>query len=499
VPSHPILPIELVQRIEAEVGPIDAALERAIERVYTASCAEEFYDAERGVRAELMRRGDLAVGAVLEQKASDPAFVEPAKKLMMAQADAAGVKLKSHGRRPTRVRLLGGSVIRFRTLQLLPVAQKGPGRKRGVGRRGRNGSGVYPALAVLGIEGRSTPALRVEIAREVGEANSVAVARASLRERGLDVPHKTALRLAYLFADRALERRVGAIAEASASPPEVGELAGKRVAVGIDGGRLRIRVNPKAGRRNAKTGHRRYKAPWREPKVMTIYVVDDEGQKHPRHRMFLDATMGDADAAVALLIGHLRLLGAHNAEHVSLHGDGAAWIWGRAEEIREALSLAPDMFTEVVDRYHAVEHLAEISKLPKSWDDDDRAKWFKRGKKLLDAGRIEDLLAHAKTLAVGRRGKAVRDACKYFETHKDRMRYARYRAVGLPIGSGAVESAVRRVVNLRLKGNSIYWLEDHAEAMLHLRSHLKAGRWDDLVRTTVQQPVWTPQPRAKAA
>ena len=231
---------------------------------------------------------------------------------------------------------------------------------------------------------------------------------------------------------------------------------------------------------------------------MTVYVIDDEGNKHPRHRTFLDATMGDADAAVALLIGHLRLLGAHKAEHVSLHGDGAAWIWGRAEEIRKALGLPPDKFTEVVDWYHAVEHLTEISKLPKSWDDADRAKWLKPAKRLLHGGRIEELVAHAKTLAVGRRGKAVNDACKYFETHKDRMRYARFRAAGLPIGSGATESAVRRVVNLRLKGNSIYWLQDHAEAMLHLRSHLKCGRWDDLVRATLRQPVWTPRPRAKA-
>ncbi len=89
------LPIELVQQIEAEVGPIDAALERAIERVYLASSGEEFYDAERGMRTELMRRADLAVGAVLKHKAADDAFVKPAKELMMAQAEAAGVKYGS--------------------------------------------------------------------------------------------------------------------------------------------------------------------------------------------------------------------------------------------------------------------------------------------------------------------------------------------------------------------------------------------------------------------
>ena len=68
------LPIELLQRIEAEVGPVDAALERAIHAVYRAASAEEFYDAERGMRAELMRRADLAVGAVLEHKTSEDAL-----------------------------------------------------------------------------------------------------------------------------------------------------------------------------------------------------------------------------------------------------------------------------------------------------------------------------------------------------------------------------------------------------------------------------------------
>ncbi len=493
------LPPELHVQLESELGALDPALEHALLAVWNASSEEEFYDAERGVRTELIRRADVAVGAVLKHKVSDPAFVTPCKELMKARAEAAGVKLKSHGRRSTRVRLLGGSVIQFRTLQLLPVAQKRPGRKRGVGRRGENGAGVYPALAVLGIEGRATPALRVETAREFAEANSTAVARASLAERGLEIPHKTALRLTYLFADRVLRRRTSAMAEAVLNPPEVGELVGKRVAIGIDGGRLRVRESPKAGRRNAKTHHRRYKAPWREPKVMTIYVIDEQGRKHPRHRTFLDATMGNADEAVALLIGHLRLMGAHHAEHLSLHGDGAAWIWGRAQEIRDSLGLLPDQFTEVVDRYHAVEHLTEISKLPRTWDEATRAKWLKRAMKLLDAGRIEVLLTHIRSLAVGRRAKEVRKASNYFETHAERMRYALYRKAHLPIGSGAVESGVRRVVNLRMKGNSIYWLENHAEAILHLRSHLKAGRWDDLVRSSFEQPVWTPRPRAAAA
>ena len=58
------------------------------------------------------------------------------------------------------------------------------------------------------------------------------------------------------------------------------------------------------------------------------------------------------------------------------------------------------------------------------------------------------------------------------------MDYARIAALKLPIGSGAIESAIRRVVNLRLKGPSIYWHKTTAEAVLLLRSYYKAGRWN---------------------
>ena len=65
------------------------------------------------------------------------------------------------------------------------------------------------------------------------------------------------------------------------------------------------------------------------------------------------------------------------------------------------------------------------------------------------------------------------------------MRYKAFQDRGLPIGSGAVESAVRQVVNLRLKSNGMFWLQEHAEYLLHLCAFLRAGRWDDLVLATL--------------
>ncbi len=57
--------------------------------------------------------------------------------------------------------------------------------------------------------------------------------------------------------------------------------------------------------------------------------------------------------------------------------------------------------------------------------------------------------------------------------------YARFRRRGVPLGSGAIESAIRRVVNLRLKGNSLTWYQENAEGMLMLRCLVLSKRWDD--------------------
>lgn len=75
---------------------------------------------------------------------------------------------------------------------------------------------------------------------------------------------------------------------------------------------------------------------------------------------------------------------------------------------------------------------------------------------------------------------AVWTEIAYVGRHGDdgHMEYAPYRRRGLPLGSGAIESAIRRVIHLRLKGNSVFWDEDNAEGMLQIRGLVLSGRWD---------------------
>ena len=97
---------------------------------------------------------------------------------------------------------------------------------------------------------------------------------------------------------------------------------------------------------------------------------------------------------------------------------------------------------------------------------------------------LKEVISSILLICRGRRSKKLLREKDYFVRNQKRMKYDLIATNGLPIGSGAMESAIRRVVNLRLKGASIYWLEDTAEAMLLLRSFYKSGRWEMLKKQT---------------
>jgi hypothetical protein len=113
----------------------------------------------------------------------------------------------------------------------------------------------------------------------------------------------------------------------------------------------------------------------------------------------------------------------------------------------------------------------------------------RKAKKHLWQGQIEPLVADIDKLAVGRRAKAVKEHRDYFADNGNRMQYKAFSEAGLPIGSGIIESAVRRIVNMRLKSPGKFWEYDNAEHMLLLRSYLKAGRWRTLVSWSLASAV----------
>ena len=121
---------------------------------------------------------------------------------------------------------------------------------------------------------------------------------------------------------------------------------------------------------------------------------------------------------------------------------------------------------ELVDFYHAVEHLGKVAACRKAWNPSQRQRWVKKHKKLLKAGKIQQVTDAIKTFCKGRSSKEFRRERNYFLRNQHRMRYHTIGGMGLQMGSGAMESAIRRVVNLRLKGAAIYWHVGTAEVPL---------------------------------
>ena len=252
-----------------------------------------------------------------------------------------------------------------------------------------------------------------------------------------------------------------------------------KIVVSIDGGRIRIR-SKKRGPKTAKKRNR-FKGQWREVKLFVIYVVDEEGNKIKKELPIIDGIIGSPQAVFNLLKRYLTGLDLNKVNNIVFVADGAPWIWKRINQLFDSTILPAHVKVyQILDYYHAMEHLNALAKqLYKGKRDQN--KWIKECKELLHVGKIDEFITKIKQDdGEHKKGKLVKLEQGYFINNAARLIYKTCKDNGLPQGSGAVESGVRRVVNLKMKGNSIYWKEDSANDMLFIRSFYKAGRWEDI-------------------
>jgi hypothetical protein len=449
---------------------------------------EAFCTAERALVALAMNVASDVVQRVVQDVSDDQTRRREAFSDVRARAGERGIEMRNERDRRTEFRTLGGRTVEVTTPYATARPRAGATREK----RGAQGTGVYPVLDQLGISGRCTPALRLLVARAVCEANSVTAARDLLGSSGVDVDHKAALRLTYSVCDDALRARKEAIRATVAGAAE-GPFVGRRVVAAVDGGRVNTRK--RVAGRPRKGGRKRFETDWREPKVLTIYVLGPDGRRDRTVPSVIDGTLGDADAVFELLAYHLLRLGACHAAELVLIGDGAPWIWNRAEALRARVGVPRSAFREVVDYFHVVERLGEMSKTQARWGEEGQRAWVKSQKERVKAGKIEEVEAVVRVIAK-RLPEEMHKDIGFWSRNRERMRYAHLRAHAVPIGSGAVESSVRRVINLRMKGASIFWTEEHAEGVLHLRAHAKSGRWSELEAAVLNQARWRPTARA---
>lgn len=375
------------------------------------------------------------------------------------------------------MRLLGGLVVWVWTLYCAPAQRTGSGR-------GSEGSGLYPELAVLGIQEGLSPALASAVGRQVALLPSYEIARQELARHGINLSTRVTYRIGTFVGEAALTYRRRLLEQfRQGELPRGTSMAGKRLAAFVDGGRMKVRhvTRRQKGQGNTKKQRRRYQTRWREPKVLILYEIDAHGRKVPDSQPIIDGTFGGPDEVMELLAMYVHHVGAAQAEVVSLGGDGAPWIWERWEWVMRRTGLDRQRVYLTLDWYHAVHHISLA--LEHLLTGEERQRVYKKLRKWLRAGRWGAVVAELARLAEAKQLPDDHDVwtpIDYIDRHGDQnhLDYARYSRRGLPLGTGAVESAIRRVINLRLKGNSISWYEENGEAMLVLRSLVLTGRWD---------------------
>jgi hypothetical protein len=258
----------------------------------------------------------------------------------------------------------------------------------------------------------------------------------------------------------------------------------ERVVVGADGV-LIGRVDPAhRTRSSAKKGKVAGKGPlanfWKEVKTCVVYRVDAAGKAVGRKTYY--ATQAGHESFGHKLVTEARRRGGELARELIFIGDGAKWIWNLcAREFPKAI--------QVLDWYHAVEHLWDVGRSYFGEKSDLLTGWVKAREGELYAGRVTSVIDALKAMAekAGPPPEGAGDLdprvvlwrnVGYFEDNACRMRYDEYRARGIPLASGVVESACKHVVASRLKGPGMRWDEEGAECILHLRSLELNDRWD---------------------
>ena len=415
---------------------------------------------EHEVQALVRRLGDLIVAHKVQHTLDeDEQFQTSASEL----ARRVRKVLVNKGLVSVQIRFAGGTSL---CLHVTYWSRKGAAGKRG--------KGLYPELYLLGIHDHCTPLLASEIAQSAAALCSLKEAQHMMESHGRKLDIKTVRNVTKRFAARAREGRT---AEPILAALRAETLKGRKIVLSTDGGRLRIR-SAKKGKKTKKS-RTRYKTDWREPKLLIIYVVNDNGRIDRKICPIIDGTLGGPDVLFALMHMYLRSIDLAATDQILFVADGAPWIWESVHMAKAMLNLGgmTVKILELIDFYHAAQHLHAFAELKKHWSKKKRKQWVTRQKRLLQSGDAQTVIKTLQVEAKGSKSKLLQRELGYFIKNRHRLSYREVAALKLPIGSGAIESAIRRVVNLRLKSPCIFWKEDSAEEMLLLRAYYKSGRW----------------------
>jgi len=254
--------------------------------------------------------------------------------------------------------------------------------------------------------------------------------------------------------------------------PEPSQPRPKRLYIGLDGVFVPLREAWKKDKSQGALTCR-----WGECKTGVVYEAcqDKQGKdSRVRTRAYV-ATLGEVETFAPLLGTLAHQHGHHLAKEVVVIGDGAPWIWQlAARQFRGAV--------QIVDFFHAAQHLAELAQARFGKDTQAAQDWLAARQEDLKTDRLDKVLAAIRAWrpASGAKRQLRRRAFGYFRNNAERMRYQSFVEKGYHIGSGVVEATCKQVVAQRLDQAGMHWRQHSAEAIVALRAAQLSTRPADL-------------------
>ena len=227
--------------------------------------------------------------------------------------------------------------------------------------------------------------------------SSLAEAQAQLRSDGIALDIKTLRSTAYRYAARA--------AQQSAACGLLDRVTGKRVVVSLDGGRVRVRRKKRGPK--TKKGRNRFHTDWKEPKLLILYVVGDDGRPSQTWAPIIDGTLRGPRSPCCC-----RTRGRSASTPLTRCADGAPF-WRRIQRLIAALGLSPTQVPGLIDFYHAAKQLSDAVKL-RRWSATQRTRWLNRTRGLLKRARVDEVITALRELCRGRTAGKIRTHLNYF-------------------------------------------------------------------------------------
>jgi hypothetical protein len=274
-----------------------------------------------------------------------------------------------------------------------------------------------------------------------------------------------------------LQAHLETVATGSLVPPEplAADLAALPLALGADGVMVPFRPQP---------GTPQGKVRWREIKVGVLARLGRHrtrtGQVITRlAQRRLVAVLGDIEALTPRLWLEALRQGIRSAPQVVWLSDGGRGLWRLFDECFAASA------TGILDFYHAAQHLWKGAAAWLDGRTSQARRWFVWARHRLRHGMPDGVLADL-TDALDVEGlpetarATLTTVRAYLERHREHIDYARYKELGLPLGSGMVESACKWLIQQRFKGVGMRWSENGFNHLLHLRLAWVNGRFETL-------------------